>query len=136
MIVLDASAAVEYLIGERWHEAVTDRVTQAAGQVQAPEILDLEVLAALWRLVEASRTPVHQAELALRDFLQLPIRRHGHHDLAPRIWELRHNVTAYDGAYIALAEALDAPLITCDARLAATPGHTATIELITDEFEP
>lgn len=131
MIVLDASAAVEYLIGERWHEAVTDRVTQAAGQVQAPEILDLEVLAALRRLVESGRTPVHQAELALRDFLQLPIRRHGHHGLAPRIWELRHNVTEYDGAYIALAEALDAPLITCDARLAAAPGHTATIELIT-----
>ncbi|MEX0692567.1 MAG: type II toxin-antitoxin system VapC family toxin [Gemmatimonadales bacterium] len=131
MIVLDASAAVEYLIGERWHEAVTDRVRQAAGQVQAPEILDLEVLATLRRLVEASRTPVHQAELALKDFLQLPIRRHGHRDLAPRIWELRHNLTAYDGAYIALAEALDAPLITCDARLAAAPGHSATIEVMT-----
>ena len=130
MIVLDASAAVEYLIGERWHQVVADRVRQTAGQVQAPEILDLEVLSALRRLVESSRAPVHQAELALRDYLLLPIRRHGHRDLSPRIWELRHNVTAYDGAYIALAEALDAPLITCDARLAAAPGHNATIELI------
>lgn len=51
-------------------------------------------------------------------------------DLLPRIWELRHNVTAYDAAYLALAEAIDAPLVTCDARLAASTGHEVTIEVL------
>lgn len=60
----------------------------------------------------------------------MPIQRYPHIEVLERIWALRHNISAYDAAYVALAEALDAPLLTCDARLAAAPGHTARIELV------
>jgi len=64
------------------------------------------------------------------DFLNLPLQRHPHDWLLPRVWELRHNLTAYDAVYVALAEALGAPLVTRDARLAAAPGHSARIEMM------
>ena len=70
-----------------------------------------------------------RAEDALSDFAELALVRYRHQPFNDRVWELRHNITAYDATFIALAEALSAPLITCDARLAAAPGHSATIEL-------
>lgn len=73
---------------------------------------------------------VDRAEQALVDFLDFPIVRYPHDVLAARIWELRSNLTAYDGAYVALAEVLEAPLLTRDRKLASTPGHRARIELI------
>lgn len=66
-------------------------------------------------------------EEALQDYEDLPLRRHSHRVLLPRIWELRHNLTAYDGAYVALAEILDAPLITCDRAFASLKGHRARV---------
>lgn len=75
-------------------------------------------------------TTADRAEQAFEDFSKIPIERHAHEPLLPRIWELRDAMTAYDGAYIALAEALGAPLLTCDGRLARAQGHRATIEAI------
>ena len=68
--------------------------------------------------------------MALSDLADFPLHRYGHEFMLPRIWELRDNLTAYDAAYVALAEALDAPLLTRDARLAAAPGHRARIEVV------
>lgn len=67
---------------------------------------------------------------ALIDLAAFPITRYPHEFFLQRIWELRQNITAYDAVYIALAEALPAPLVTRDARLAAAPGHDATIKLL------
>ena len=66
----------------------------------------------------------------MEDLADLPIDRHAHTILLPRIWQIRGNLTAYDAVYIALAEALDAPLVTCDDRLAAAPGHSARVILV------
>jgi predicted nucleic acid-binding protein len=75
---------------------------------------------------------LHEArgQQAIRDFADMQLTRYPHTYLLPRIWEMRHNLSAYDGAYVALAEALDAPLLTRDALLAASPGHRAQVELI------
>ena len=67
---------------------------------------------------------------AMADLADMPIRRYPHDVLLPRVWDLRHNLTAYDAAYVALAEALDAPLVTRDRRLARAAGHGADIELL------
>ena len=67
---------------------------------------------------------------ALRDFLDLPLARYPHDFLLPRVWELRHNLTAYDAVYVALAEALGASLVTCDANIAAAPGHHAQVDVV------
>lgn len=67
---------------------------------------------------------------ALEDHRSLHIKRAAHHDMLPRIWQLRDSITAYDSAYVTLAEALDVPLVTCDAKLARSHGHGAEIELV------
>ena len=75
--------------------------------------------------LDAARAP-----LALADFASLGLRRHAHDVLVPRIWELRHDATAYDAAYLALAEATGAPLVTTDAKLATVPGSRARVEVM------
>jgi predicted nucleic acid-binding protein len=127
VIVLDASAAVDLLL-ERGAEGewVADRVV-AAESLHAPHLIDLEVVSALRRLVRARETPNARAATAVRDLVEMPIRRYPTTVLLERIWELRGAASAYDGAYIALAEALGAPVVTTDRRLAETRGHRATI---------
>lgn len=100
-------------------------------RLAAPEVLDLEVVSVLRRLVGAGRMTATRAGLALRDLRDLPIERASHLMLVERCWELRANLTPYDAAYVALAEACDAPLLTADARLAAAPGPRCRIEVIT-----
>jgi predicted nucleic acid-binding protein len=87
----------------------------------------------LRRLVQREEITTVRAEQGLEDFSQMLIDRHGHQPLTARIWELRKSLTVYDGAYVALAEALEAPLPTCDAKLARAHGHQAKVELIADE---
>lgn len=93
-------------------------------------MIDIEVLSGLRRLERLGQVTPERAAEALEDLADLAIERYPHRGLAQRIWHLRHNVTASDAAYIALAEVLDAPLVTADAALARAPGHTAVIEVI------
>lgn len=98
--------------------------------LHAPHLLDIEVAQVMRRLTLAEELAPARAERALEDFVDLPIERHGHTAFLPRIWKLRTSVTAYDAAYIALAEGLAAPLLTCDSKLSRAYGHGARIELM------
>jgi len=129
VIVLDASAAVEWLLHSSAGCRIEERLYAARESLHAPHLLDLEVAQTFRRLTRNRAVSADRAEEALSDLMVLRILRHPHSSLLPRIWQYRHNLTAYDAAYIALAEKLGAALITRDARLAAASGHTATIEL-------
>jgi predicted nucleic acid-binding protein len=98
--------------------------------MHAPHLLDIEVTQVLRRLVQRKEIAIARAEQALHDLAHLLIERHEHRALVPRVWQLRDSLTAYDAAYVALAEALEAPLLTCDAKLAGAHGHRATIEWV------
>lgn len=100
-------------------------------ELHAPHVLDTEVANALRRVHLRGDLADRRGREALDDFVDLEIVRYPHTSLLPRIWEMRRNVTAYDACYVALAEALDVPLVTADARLAAASGHRARIELLT-----
>ncbi len=130
MIVVDASAALEVLLNTAAGLQLSERLFAPGETLHAPHLLDLEVAQVLRRYALAGELGHGRAQQALEDFLDLPITRYPHGVFLPRIWELRHNLTAYDAAYLALAEALPAPLITRDASLAAAPGHTARIEVM------
>jgi predicted nucleic acid-binding protein len=97
----------------------------------APHLLDLEVTNTLRRHVHRSQLSLAEAERAMKRLQRLPIIRHPHSPLLERCWELRDNLTPYDAAYVALAEALDVPLLTSDARLANAPGIRCEVELLT-----
>ena len=121
MIVLDASAVIEVLLQSEVGRSLEGRVF--GGEVlNAPHLLDLEVAQVLRRHVQRGGLDPSRAEGALQDFHDLRIERYPHHLFLGRIWALRENVTAYDAAYLALAEALEAPLLTTDRRLADVPG--------------
>lgn len=130
MIVLDASAAVELVLRLPLGEAVAARLADADESVHAPHLLGVEVAQVVRRYVLRGEVRPARGSEALGDLADLDVVRHPHEPLLPAMWRLRANLTAYDAAYVALAEALDAPLLTLDARLAAAPGHHATIELI------
>ena len=130
MIVADASAVLELLLNTRAASDVAHRLLRTGESLHAPHLLDLEIAQALRRYVSVGELTPQRGKQALTDLTDFSIIRYPHDLFLSRIWELRHNVSAYDAAYLALAESLSAPLITCDARLAAAPGHRATIELI------
>jgi predicted nucleic acid-binding protein len=129
MIVLDASATVDWLLQTSAGQSVEKRIYSRNETLHAPHLLDLEVTQVLRRLGLQGVVSVHRADEALRDLLDLRITRYPHLLLLPRIWQLRHNFSAYEAAYIVLAEKLRAALITRDARLASASGHTAPVEL-------
>jgi predicted nucleic acid-binding protein len=130
VIVIDASAAVEWLLHSSAGWRIEKRIYADDNEsLHAPHLLDLEVAHTLRRLVREHTLSAERAEDALSDLLILRILRHPHHSLLPRIWQLRHNLSAYDAAYVALAETLAAPLLTRDSRLASASGHTAQVEL-------
>jgi predicted nucleic acid-binding protein len=128
MLVLDTSAALAALAGRDPDPALVARLS-ADGDLHAPHLIDVELLHALRRLCASGRLSTDRAHDTRTDFAELAIVRYPHEALADRIWLLRHNLSAYDATFVALAEALDAPLVTCDARLAAAPGHDARVEL-------
>jgi len=129
MIVLDASAAVDWLLQTPAGQRIENRIYSRSETLHAPHLLDLEVTQVLRRLVQQGLVPVHRGNEAVHDLLDLRINRYGHFMLLPRIWQLRHNFSAYDAAYIVLAEQLGGTLVTRDRRLASPAGHAATIEL-------
>lgn len=126
MIVLDASAMVEALIGREVADELLDALT---GDVHAPHLLDVEVLSVLRGLLLGGKLDTAVAEEARRDHFAFAINRYEVAPLAERIWQLRHQYTSYDAAYLALAEALQAPLYTCDAKL-DSGGHQAKVHLL------
>jgi predicted nucleic acid-binding protein len=130
MIVIDASAAIELLLGTPRGHRVMARVLHPDERLHAPHLIDLEVAQVFRRYVASGDVSAHRGDQALEDWLGLPVDRYPHDVLLPRIWELRHNATAYDASYLALAEALDATLVTCDRHLASVPGQSATVEVI------
>ena len=132
MIVVDTSAVIGVLAGQPRVTRLVDRVVND-GDLHAPHLIDVEFQHALRRLVVAGAINDDRAADARMDFADLTIVRYPHVSLADRMWELRHNVTAYDAAFLALAEALGAPLVTCDARLARAPGHVASVEVFPRE---
>ena len=129
MIVLDASAALDWLLQTAAGQRIEQRIYSHRESLHAPHLLDLEVGQVLRRLVREGAVSAHRAEQAIEDLLDLRIARYPHFVLLPRIWQLRHNLSAYDAAYVALAENLGAGLLTRDARLASVSGLTAPIEL-------
>ena len=131
MIVVDASAVVESIVLEGHIPGLSERLTND-GDLHAPHLVDVEVTHALRRLVASGQLTSDRASDARMDAADLLLMRYPHLVLLERAWELRENMTVYDGVYIALAELLRAPLVTCDARLAQTPGHHAEVEV----FEP
>ena len=121
MIVLDASAALDFLLrDEAGFDWVEERL-RAGGQLAAPHLLDTEVAHVLRRHVLGGRLDDGRAAEALADLDALPLDRCPARPLLPRIWELRHNLSAYDATYVALAEALDAALVTGERRLLELP---------------
>jgi predicted nucleic acid-binding protein len=129
MIVLDASAAVDWLLQTPAGQRIESRIYSHKETLHAPHLLDLEVTQVLRRLVLQKLIPGHRAAEAVRDLLDLRINRYAHFVLLTRVWQLRHNFSTYDAAYIVLAEQLGAPLVTRDGRLASASGHAATVEL-------
>ena len=130
MLVVDTSAVLEALAARDPAPALIGRLADD-GDLHVPHLIDIEVLHALRRMSMNHEISDERAVDARSDFAELALVRYPHHPLSDRIWELRHNLTAYDASFVALAEALAAPLITCDARLASGPGHAAHIELFT-----
>ena len=110
--------------------AVEERLFAAGQTLHAPHLLDLEVAQVVRRYAASGAIDDARGRLALADLADLPLRRYPHDFLLPRIWDLRNNLTAYDAAYVALAEALDSPLLTRDRRLAAAAGHHARVDLV------
>jgi predicted nucleic acid-binding protein len=129
VIVLDASAAIDWLLQTAAGQRIEQRIFSHHESLHAPHLLDLEVGQVLRRLVREGVISAPRADHAIEDLLDLRITRYPHFLLLPRIWQLRHNLSAYDAAYVALAEKLGARLITRDRRLASASGHTAPIEL-------
>jgi predicted nucleic acid-binding protein len=126
MIVLDASAAVDWLLQTAAGKWIEERIFLHSESLHAPHLFDLEVAQVLRRLVLQKVVSDNRAEDAIRDLLDLRITRYPHSVLLPRIWHLRQTFSAYDAAYIVLAEELGATLLTRDGRLASA-SHTKTI---------
>ena len=130
MIVLDASVVIEVLLQTDAATAVADRILAPNETLHAPHLIDLEVAQVLRRYVRRGELKADRAQRALEVMVEFPLTRYDHEPLLGRIWELRDNVTAYDAAYIALAEGLDATLVTRDGKLAAVPVLRGAVELV------
>jgi predicted nucleic acid-binding protein len=135
MMVLDASAAVDALLNVQPNAMqIQERIKQEDSgdlreNLHVPHLFGVEVLHALRRLILTGHLSETRANRAVNAMLNMRLARYPHEPFAGRIWELKDNVSAYDAAYVALAEALDAPLITTDRRLAQASAHKAKVEL-------
>lgn len=129
MIVLDASVTVEWLLRTPAGQSIERRIYSRGELLHAPHLIDLEVTQVLRRQVREGRVSSGRAEEAVHDLIRLHLRRYPHTTLLPSVWQYRHTLSAYDAAYVVLAETLGATLLTRDAHLASAHGHAAKIEL-------
>jgi predicted nucleic acid-binding protein len=129
MIVLDASAVVDWLLQTPTGQRIEERIYARNDTLHTVHLLDVEFAQVLRRLVREGALTRKRAEEAIEDLTAVRVTRYAPILLIPRIWQLRQNLSAYDAAYVALAEVLHAPLITRDQRIAAAHGHAAAIEV-------
>ncbi|MGL5818303.1 MAG: type II toxin-antitoxin system VapC family toxin [Phycicoccus sp.] len=132
MIVADASIVVSALLSTSGAGALARERLGQDPELHVPHLLDVEVTAALRRRVRLGQTDAHIATVVLGDLASLAATRWDHEPLLGRVWELRENVTAYDACYVALAELLDAELLTSDIRLARAPGLRCVVDVLDD----
>ncbi len=125
MIVADASAVISALLN-----AGAARELLGRERVQVPHLVDAEVASALRRVTSTGVLTPDEGWAALDTWRRLGVTRHPVVGLLDRMWQLRENVTAYDAAHVALAEALDCPVVTADARLSRAPGLRCTVTVV------
>jgi predicted nucleic acid-binding protein len=130
VIVVDASALLEFLLQTSIGVRVEERIFRDADELHAPHLVDVEVVQGLRRLVRMGEVSSGRADEAIVDLADLDLHRHPHVDLLGRAWKLRDNVSACDAMYVALAEAIEATIVTCDRPLAKAPGRGTRIEVI------
>ena len=130
MIVVDASVVVEVLLRSDAGAVLEERLLDGDDPLHAPRMLDVEVAHALRRCALHGDIAGRRGRASLGILAAMSIERHGHQPLLERMWQLRHNLTACDAAYLALAESLDAPLLTRDSALASVAGHHARVALV------
>jgi predicted nucleic acid-binding protein len=130
VIVLDASALVELILGTAAGRLVAERIEDPAEGLHVPHLADVEVLQALRRYVREGELETSEAEAAIEDLRSLDLQRHAHEPLLDRVWELRKNITAYDAVYVALADALDAVVLTCNRALSRAPGMSRRVQFV------
>ncbi len=130
MIVVDASAVAEVLLQMPAAAAVASHLFAAGQSLHAPHLVDVEVAHVIRRYVARKDIDEDRGRSAIQDLVDLPIRRYPHGVLLVRTWALRNNLSAYDAIYVALAEALDVPLLTCDQHLASAAQRFTRIRLI------
>ena len=128
MIVLDASAAIDWLLQSAAGQRIESRIYSRGESLHAPHLLDLEVAQVLRRMVREAVVSTVRADQAIQDLLDLRVTRYPHNLFLPHIWRLRNNLSAYDAAYIALAQELGATLVTRDSRLASA-SRGVTVDL-------
>jgi predicted nucleic acid-binding protein len=130
VIVLDASALVELLLGTEHGRSIAVRIADPTLGLHVPHLADVEVAQALRRYVKDRELDPASALAALEDLHALDLERHAHEPLLDRVWTLRENLTAYDAVYVALAEVLDTVVLSCDRKLARAPGMVRRVELV------
>ena len=126
---MDASAIIEVLLNTATGDVLRSYLFATGETLHVPHLMDVEVLQVLGRYSISKTLDRKRAGEAFDDYAAIPLTRYPHSVLLPRVWELRHNLTAYDAVYVALAEALDATLVTCDRGLGAVAGHHAAIRV-------
>jgi predicted nucleic acid-binding protein len=129
VIVLDASAAVDWLLQTPAGQQIEKRIYARSESLHAPHLLDVEVAQVLRRLVREAVISAQRAEEAINDLADMRVTRYPHFVYLSRIWQLRHNLSAYDAAYVALSENLGATLLTRDARLASASVRGVAVEV-------
>ena len=130
MVVADASALIEYVLRTPTGDVLSAHLEDARLAVAIPHSCDVEVVAACRKAVMAGKLAPARAAEALADYLDLPLERYGDPGFVPRLWELRDNFSPYDAVYVALAEALESPLLTADRRLGRATAEHTTVSVI------